>query len=107
MAEELRREEGVVLLLGLPADPKALSEAAFSGLGGLVPWFSSILIGKQFDAACAFLLRSGAPFIVTDNAGIAFFGREQGISWAAGPMINGANGHTLEFFRAQGASGAF
>lgn len=109
MAEELRREEGVVLLLGLPADPEALleAEAAFSGLGGLVPWFPSILIGKQFDAACAFLLRSGAPFIVTDNAGIAFFAREQGISWAAGPLMNGANGYALEFFRAQGASGAF
>jgi putative protease len=107
--EQIPRECGVLALFQLPADPGELSasEAVFAGRGDLVPWFPSILIGDQYEAACDVLLRRKSSFIVTDNAGIAFFAQEHGIPWVGGPMLNSANGYTLDFFREHGAGGAF
>ncbi len=107
--EEIPRESGVLALFQLPADPGELSasEAVFTGHGDLVPWFPSILIGEQYEAACGFLLRRKSAFIVTDNSGIAFFAQEHGIPWVGGPMLNTANGYALDFFREHGAGGAF
>ncbi len=96
-------------LFHLPADPDVLNkvESLFMRHACLIPWFSSILIGEQFEAACQFLDRHPFVEIVTDNSGIAWYASERGIPWVAGPLLNGSNGYGLEFFQQHGAAGAF
>ena len=73
----------------------------------LIPWFPSILIGKDYDAAIEFLRQLRPEQIVSNNTGIAFEANEMGISWIAGPQLNIINSYSLlclkEFFNCSGA----
>ncbi|MEI6126049.1 MAG: U32 family peptidase [Pseudomonadota bacterium] len=74
----------------------------------LVPWFPAILIGKDFDAAEAFLKNIAPPVIITDNSGIASLAAQNGVPWIAGPLFNSTNSYALQALKKYGAcSGAF
>ena len=61
----------------------------------LIPWFSSVLIGKDFDAALNILEQVQPELIVTNNTGIANRAFELGIKWIAGPFLNTTNSYAL------------
>ncbi|SQH76192.1 conserved protein of unknown function [Shewanella benthica] len=61
----------------------------------LIPWFSSVLIGKDFDAALNILEQVKPELIVTNNTGIANRAFELGIKWIAGPFLNTTNSYAL------------
>ena len=61
----------------------------------LIPWFSSVLIGKDFDAALNILEQVRPALIVTNNTGIANRAFELGIKWIAGPFLNTTNSYAL------------
>ncbi|NRB22379.1 peptidase U32 family protein [Shewanella sp.] len=73
----------------------------------LIPWFSSVLIGKDFDAALNILEQVQPELIVTNNTGIANRAFELGIKWIAGPFLNTTNSYALlamqELFDCHGA----
>lgn len=74
----------------------------------LVPWFPPVLIGKDFDAAEAFLEKINPPFIITDNSGIAAAAARKGLAWVAGPLFNSTNSFALQALKKYGGcSGAF
>jgi len=101
--------EECLRLFQLPADPFRLDQTLplFNEDPDLIPWFPPILIGDQYEAACHFLTRCGKSRIITDNTGIAAAAQKLGISWTAGPLLNGANGYALNMFLEKGAEGAF
>lgn len=74
----------------------------------ITPWFPSILIGKEYDAAVDFLREVHPDQIVSDNTGIAHEAFRIGIPWIAGPRLNIVNSYGLlclkEIF---GCSGAY
>ncbi len=61
----------------------------------LIPWFPSILIGKDFDVALNILEQVKPKLIVTNNTGIANRAYELGIQWIAGPFLNTTNSYAL------------
>jgi putative protease len=61
----------------------------------LIPWFSSVLIGKDYDAAINILEKVKPELIVTNNTGIAHRAYELGIKWIAGPYLNTTNSYVL------------
>ena len=61
----------------------------------LIPWFPSVLIGKDFDAALNILEQVQPELIVTNNTGIANRAFELGIKWIAGPFLNTTNSYAL------------
>ncbi len=61
----------------------------------LIPWFPSVLIGKEYHAAVDFLKQLKPKKIVTNNTGIAFEAYQQGIPWVAGPYLNIINSLSL------------
>ena len=61
----------------------------------LIPWFPSVLIGKDYDAALNILEQVQPPLIVTNNTGIANRAYELGIKWIAGPFLNTTNSYAL------------
>ncbi|QFU22162.1 U32 family peptidase [Shewanella eurypsychrophilus] len=61
----------------------------------LIPWFPSVLIGKDFDAALNILEQVQPALIVTNNTGIANRAFELGIKWIAGPFLNTTNSYAL------------
>ena len=73
----------------------------------LIPWFPSILIGKDFDVALNILEQVQPKLIVTNNTGIANRAFELGIKWIAGPFLNTTNSYALlamkEAFNCAGA----
>ncbi|MGJ8693346.1 MAG: peptidase U32 family protein [Thalassotalea sp.] len=73
----------------------------------LIPWFPSVLIGKDYDAALNILEQVKPPLIVTNNTGIANRAFELGIKWIAGPFLNTTNSYALlamkEEFDCEGA----
>ncbi|WP_114327284.1 peptidase U32 family protein [Candidatus Colwellia aromaticivorans] len=73
----------------------------------LIPWFPSVLIGKDFDAALNILEQVKPELIVTNNTGIANRAFELGIKWIAGPFLNTTNSYALlamkEAFDCEGA----
>jgi len=73
----------------------------------LIPWFPSILIGKDFDVALNILEQVKPELIVTNNTGIANRAFELGIKWIAGPFLNTTNSYALlamkEAFNCTGA----
>ena len=74
---------------------------------GLIPWFPSVLIGKDFDVALNILEQVKPPLIVTNNTGIANRASELGVDWIAGPFLNTTNSYALlamkESFNCRGA----
>ena len=73
----------------------------------LIPWFPSVLIGKDFDVALNILEQVKPELIVTNNTGIASRAFELGIKWIAGPFLNTTNSYALlamkEAFDCEGA----
>ncbi|MCL1093258.1 peptidase U32 family protein [Shewanella kaireitica] len=61
----------------------------------LIPWFPSVLIGKDYDVALNILEQVRPPLIVTNNTGIANRAYELGIKWIAGPFLNTTNSYAL------------
>jgi putative protease len=61
----------------------------------LIPWFPSVLIGEDYNAAVEFLQLLQAKLIVTNNTGIAFEAYKKGIPWIAGPHLNIANSYSV------------
>lgn len=74
----------------------------------LIPWFPSILIGKDYDVAINILTQVKPKLIVTNNTGIAYKAYELGIKWIAGPFLNTTNTYALLAFQQHfDCSGAF
>ncbi|XPF95098.1 peptidase U32 family protein [Colwellia sp. RE-S-Sl-9] len=73
----------------------------------LIPWFPSVLIGKDYDVALNILEQVKPKLIVTNNTGIANRASELGIKWIAGPFLNTTNSYALlamkETFNCDGA----
>ncbi|WP_057830603.1 peptidase U32 family protein [Colwellia sp. TT2012] len=73
----------------------------------LIPWFPSVLIGKDYDVAVNILQQVKPKLIVTNNTGIANRAFELGIDWIAGPFLNTTNSYALlamkENFNCSGA----
>ena len=73
----------------------------------LIPWFPSVLIGKDYDVAVNILEQVRPKLIVTNNTGIANRAYELGIEWIAGPFLNTTNSYALlamqESFNCSGA----
>jgi len=61
----------------------------------LIPWFSSVLIGKDYDVAVNILEQVRPELIVTNNTGIAYEANRLGIQWIAGPFLNTTNSYAL------------
>jgi len=61
----------------------------------LIPWFPSILIGEDYDAAIKLLKQIKVKHIVTNNTGIAYEADKLKISWVAGPFLNIVNSYSL------------
>ena len=61
----------------------------------LIPWFPSVLIGKDYDVALNILEQVKPKLIVTNNTGIANRAFELGIRWIAGPFLNTTNSYAL------------
>jgi len=61
----------------------------------IIPWFPSILIGEDYQAAIAFLREIQPKIIVSDNSGIAYEANKMGINWIAGPHLNLINSYSL------------
>ena len=61
----------------------------------LIPWFPSVLIGKDYDAALNILEQVQPELIVTNNTGIANRAYELGVKWIAGPFLNTTNSYAL------------
>lgn len=61
----------------------------------LIPWFPSVLIGKDYEAALTVLKQVKPKLIVTNNTGIAYEAYQLGIKWIAGPFLNTTNSYAL------------
>ncbi|WP_286262086.1 peptidase U32 family protein [Thalassotalea atypica] len=74
----------------------------------LIPWFPSVLIGKDYDVALNILEQVNPKLIVTNNTGIACRAYELGIKWIAGPFLNTTNSYALLAMQEEfDCSGAF
>jgi len=74
----------------------------------LIPWFPSVLIGKDYDVAVNILQQVMPKLIVTNNTGIAYEAYKMGIAWIAGPFLNTTNSYALMSFKEGfNCSGAF
>ena len=74
----------------------------------LSPWFPSVFIGADYEAAVRFLKKFKPNKIVTDNTGIAFAACELDIPWIAGPHLNIVNSYSLKVLKAEfHCTGAF
>ncbi|WP_289028629.1 peptidase U32 family protein [uncultured Paraglaciecola sp.] len=74
----------------------------------LIPWFPSVLIGKDYDVALNILEQVKPELIVTNNTGIANRAYELGIKWVAGPYLNTTNSYALLAMQQEfDCSGAF
>lgn len=67
----------------------------FSNNERLIPWFPSVIIGKDYEAAVKFLNKVKPKLIVTNNTGVAYEAFKQKIPWIAGPYMNIANSFSL------------
>lgn len=80
----------------------------FAGNRKLVPWFPSVLIGEDYNAAVEFLVKVRPEWIVTNNTGIAFEAGRKGIPWIAGPFLNIVNSYGILCLKEKfNCSGAF
>ena len=61
----------------------------------LIPWFPSVLIGKDYSAALDILQQVQPELIATNNTGIAYEACKKGIPWIAGPCLNIVNSFSL------------
>lgn len=68
----------------------------FSKNKDLIPWFPSVLIGEDYQAALDFLLKLKPKLIVTNNSGIGYDAYKREILWIAGPYLNTVNSFSLK-----------
>jgi U32 family peptidase len=61
----------------------------------VIPWFPSVVIGKDYHAAVEFLQQVQPKRIVTNNSGIAWAACQKEIPWIAGPYLNIVNSYSL------------
>ncbi len=61
----------------------------------LIPWFPTVLIGEDYDAALSILMQISVNKIVTNNSGIAYEADKLEIYWIAGPFLNIVNSYSL------------
>ncbi len=61
----------------------------------VIPWFPSVIIGEEFEAAVKFLDQAQVKLIVTNNTGIAYEANKRGIAWIAGPQLNIVNSFSV------------
>jgi U32 family peptidase len=61
----------------------------------IIPWFPSVLMDDDYNAAVEFLEQLQPAYIVTNNTGIAYEAFQKGISWIAGPHLNLVNSFSL------------
>ncbi|MCW8833447.1 MAG: U32 family peptidase [Colwellia sp.] len=74
----------------------------------LIPWFPSVLIGKDYDVALNILQQVKPKLIVTNNTGIAYEAYRLGVKWIAGPFLNTTNSYALMALKEEfDCSGAF
>lgn len=62
----------------------------------VTPFFSSILIGRQFTDAIDLLNKLDGRTIISDNTGIADVASRSGIQWIAGPSFNIVNSYAID-----------
>ncbi len=62
----------------------------------LIPYFPSILINEDYDAAITLLNTVRPKSIVTNNSGVAWQAYQQGIKWLAGPEMNITNSQSMQ-----------
>lgn len=67
----------------------------FKKNSAIIPWFPSILIGDDYNAALEFLEQLQPKRIVTNNTGVAYQAYKSGVCWIAGPYLNIANSYSL------------
>ncbi|MDV7103347.1 peptidase U32 family protein [Vibrio sp. TH_r3] len=94
--------------------PNALSSSLttlielFQQNSNLIPWFPSVLIDKDYDAAQEFLHKVAPALVVTNNMGVGHIAAEKGIAWIAGPQTNITNSYALKCLKEEfNCSGAF
>jgi len=74
----------------------------------VVPWFPSVLLDTDYDAAVELLKLVKPTQIVTNNTGIAFAAYEMDIKWIAGPYLNSVNSYALACLKEEfNCAGAF
>jgi len=74
----------------------------------IIPWFPSVIIGDDYNAAVEFLEQVQPKLIVTNNTGIACEAFQRRICWIAGPYLNVANSFSLLCLKEDlNCSGAF
>ena len=92
---------------GIKAEYEALVKL-FKENPSLIPWFPSILIGEDYNAAIDLLRLIPMKRIVANNTGIAYEAFKNGINWVAGPYLNLTNSYSLLALKEQlNCSGAF
>jgi U32 family peptidase len=90
------------------ADASAEYGTLFRENRKLIPWFPSIIIGKDYHAAVDFLQQLQPAQIVTNNSGIAYTAYKQGIPWIAGSYLNSVNSLSVRCLKERfNCSGAF
>ncbi|MCZ4695711.1 U32 family peptidase [Ancylomarina euxinus] len=67
----------------------------FKANKSLIPYFPSVIIGEDFEAALEFLTQIKPKLIVSNNTGIAYEAFIRGIAWLAGPQLNLTNSYSL------------
>lgn len=74
----------------------------------LIPWFPSVLIGEDYEAAVELLQEIQPQLIVSNNTGIAYEAFGIGIPWIAGPYLNIVNSWSLKALKENfNCNGAF
>jgi len=61
----------------------------------IIPWFTPIIIGNDFNVAIEFIEKLKPKIIVANNTGIAYEAYKRGIDWIAGPYLNITNSYSL------------
>ncbi|CAH1604125.1 Putative protease [Vibrio jasicida] len=95
------------LPMGLAGELNAMIEL-FQANPRLKPWFPTILIGDDYQAARAFLEAVKPELSITNNSGVGILAQELGLGWVAGPQMNTVNSYSFKCLQEEfAASGAF
>lgn len=74
----------------------------------LIPWFPTIIIDQNYEAAIKFLDTLKPPLIVSNNIGLGYAAYKRNIKWIAGPYLNIVNSYSLLCLKEEfNCSGAF
>lgn len=95
---QLFKESKAAICFQVPDAPSADAaglRSLFLENRDMTPWFPSVLIGKEYDAAIDFLRDVHPDQIISDNTGLAYEAFKLGIPWIAGPRLNIVNSYGL------------